>query len=112
MGAECSRGEASEDAMQLAQMLIDAYARATLHNETWGMATGFLKRRKLNALTMLNRPRAPAPAATEPPPAEEPSEHEQRQKLIADALDVALDGAMCDKRVLAHDHGVVDLPQS
>jgi len=119
--AEARRGGETEDPMQLAQMLVDAYMRAKQHNETWGMATSYGKRKKLSALVMLSRW---SPTATQPSsddladePNDEPGGDPARKQLIADALSVAVDGATCDKRVLksakaADGLGVVDLPTS
>jgi len=116
LSAEVQRSGVADDAIQLAQMLVDAYTSTRLRNETWGMASGFGKRKKLAALAMLQRSR---PKSIEPltiEPSAEPFVDLERKQLVADALAVAMDGATCDKRVLelesVEGRGVVDLPAS
>jgi len=119
--AEARRDGSTEDPMQLAQMLVDAYTRTRQHSETWGMATGYGKRKKLSSLMMLQRwaPPKDQPSwdAAAAAPSSEPDGDPERKQLIADALAVAVDGATCDKRIMqsskaADGLGVVDLPTS
>ena len=109
--AEARRSRAANDAILFAQMLIDAYARARVRNETWGLASGFGKRKKLAALVAIQR--AAARVRSNHAFLDESA---KRKQLIADALAVALDGATCDKRVLEREQvdgiGVVDIPPS
>ena len=113
--AQARRSGETDDAMELAQMLVDAYARARLLNETWGSATGFGKRKKLAAVVMLQRARSGWNPASRKAELYRLDQIALRKQQVADALNVAVDGATCDPRVLEHEKvqgvgGVVNLP--
>ena len=116
--AQGMRSRETGDAMEFAQTLVNAYGLAVRRNETWGMATGYGKRKKLMALVLMNS-RFGGDSIAKVVPDDNPAESEeerQRKAMIADALEVAVDGVMADKRVLKQhkigDESVVDLPYS
>lgn len=102
--AEARRRAEPTDGITLAQDLIERYTRARALSDTWGLVTGFEKRRKLTAVITMTeaaqRARIRRRVAPEPPPPPAPEDDPVKRQMVRDALEVAVDGAKADRRVL------------